>query len=158
MIYRLFECFFFTQRKIFDRGEKSKKVNLIASMWGCLVTNPFVLSPKERTVRWFSTFFLCNSWKLASFGCYIVFLYILLRFLGNFSEMLAVRSLGMARVSVRAASQAFQAVPTNAGKVPPKLEDFDPLNPGEWQLGVGFGFFLVSYIYTYVHIYIYENE
>ncbi|CAJ0957047.1 unnamed protein product, partial [Mesorhabditis belari] len=51
--------------------------------------------------------------------------------------MLAVRTLGVARLSVRSASQAFQTIPTNAGKVPPKLEDFDPLNPGEWQLGAG---------------------
>ncbi|CAJ0582772.1 unnamed protein product, partial [Mesorhabditis spiculigera] len=49
--------------------------------------------------------------------------------------MLAARTLGFARVSARAAS--FQAVPTNAGRTPPKLEDFDPLNPGEWQLGAG---------------------
>lgn len=26
-------------------------------------------------------------------------------------------------------------VPTNAGRTPPTIEQFDPLNPGEWQLG-----------------------
>lgn len=50
--------------------------------------------------------------------------------------MLAVRSLGVARTSVRLAS-GFQQIPTNAGKVPPTLAEFDPLNPGEWQLGAG---------------------
>ncbi|CAB3397060.1 unnamed protein product [Caenorhabditis bovis] len=49
--------------------------------------------------------------------------------------MLAARTLGFARVPMRCAS--FQAVPTNAGKTPPTLEQFDPLNPGEWQLGAG---------------------
>ncbi|GMT11228.1 hypothetical protein PFISCL1PPCAC_2525 [Pristionchus fissidentatus] len=43
---------------------------------------------------------------------------------------LSTRTLG---VSQRFAS--FQAIPTNAGKTPPTLEEFDPLNPGEWQLG-----------------------
>ncbi|KAJ1361873.1 hypothetical protein KIN20_021240 [Parelaphostrongylus tenuis] len=51
--------------------------------------------------------------------------------------MLSVRTLGVARVvHVRYAS-SFHKVPTSAGKVPPTLEEFDPLNPGEWQLGVG---------------------
>ncbi|CAL2040864.1 unnamed protein product [Caenorhabditis brenneri] len=45
------------------------------------------------------------------------------------------KTLGVARFSMRTAS--FQAVPTNAGKTPPTLEQFDPLNPGEWQLGAG---------------------
>ncbi|KAF8381440.1 kdp-1 [Pristionchus pacificus] len=45
---------------------------------------------------------------------------------------LSTRTLG---VSKRFAS--FQAIPTNAGKTPPTLEEFDPLNPGEWQLGAG---------------------
>uniref|UniRef100_A0A1I7TE59 Chlorophyll a-b binding protein, chloroplastic n=1 Tax=Caenorhabditis tropicalis TaxID=1561998 RepID=A0A1I7TE59_9PELO len=45
------------------------------------------------------------------------------------------KTLGVARLSMRTAS--FQAVPTNAGKTPPTLEQFDPLNPGEWQLGAG---------------------
>ncbi|GMR59285.1 hypothetical protein PMAYCL1PPCAC_29480 [Pristionchus mayeri] len=43
---------------------------------------------------------------------------------------LSTRTLG---VSKRFAS--FQSIPTNAGKTPPTLEEFDPLNPGEWQLG-----------------------
>ncbi|PAV65085.1 hypothetical protein WR25_20201 [Diploscapter pachys] len=49
--------------------------------------------------------------------------------------MLAARTLGVARLQVRLAS--FQSIPTNAGKTPPTLEQFDPLNPGEWQLGAG---------------------
>ncbi|KIH46763.1 hypothetical protein ANCDUO_23182, partial [Ancylostoma duodenale] len=94
-------------------------------------------------------------------------------------EMLALRTLGAARLhSIRCAS-SFSQIPTNAGKpyqhldtgggrlllyfactiapslatltttiivggaplrpavaeVPPTLEEFDPLNPGEWQLG-----------------------
>ena len=32
---------------------------------------------------------------------------------------------------------SFQTIPTNAGKTPPTLEEFDPLNPGPWQLGAG---------------------
>ncbi|CAI4223651.1 unnamed protein product [Auanema sp. JU1783] len=48
---------------------------------------------------------------------------------------LALRTLGVARNQLRCAS--FQAIPTNAGKVPPTVEQFDPLNPGEWQLGAG---------------------
>uniref|UniRef100_A0A7E4ZU16 Chlorophyll a-b binding protein, chloroplastic n=1 Tax=Panagrellus redivivus TaxID=6233 RepID=A0A7E4ZU16_PANRE len=32
-------------------------------------------------------------------------------------------------------SRAVSGIPTNAGKTPPTLEQFDPLNPGEWQLG-----------------------
>ncbi|VDL63572.1 unnamed protein product [Nippostrongylus brasiliensis] len=49
--------------------------------------------------------------------------------------MLALRTLGAARIhSVRCAS-AFAQAPTHAGKTPPSLEEFDPLNPGEWQLG-----------------------
>ncbi|VDM61783.1 unnamed protein product [Angiostrongylus costaricensis] len=50
--------------------------------------------------------------------------------------MLGVRTLGFARVQIRSAT-SFQKTPTSAGKVPPTLEEFDPLNPGEWQLGVG---------------------
>jgi hypothetical protein len=34
-------------------------------------------------------------------------------------------------------SRAISGIPTNAGKTPPPLEQFDPLNPGEWQLGAG---------------------
>ncbi|CAD6186963.1 unnamed protein product [Caenorhabditis auriculariae] len=48
---------------------------------------------------------------------------------------LAMRTIGVARTQIRCAS--FQSVPTNAGKTPPTLEQFDPLNPGEWQLGAG---------------------
>lgn len=35
----------------------------------------------------------------------------------------------------RVSSRAVSGIPTNAGKTPPTLEQFDPLNPGEWQLG-----------------------
>ncbi|TKR69107.1 hypothetical protein L596_021304 [Steinernema carpocapsae] len=35
--------------------------------------------------------------------------------------------------SIRKASAS--AIPTNAGEMPPTLEQFDPLNPGKWQLG-----------------------
>ncbi|KJH50639.1 ubiquitin--protein ligase [Dictyocaulus viviparus] len=49
--------------------------------------------------------------------------------------MLSLRNVGLVRVHIRCAS--FQKIPTNAGKVPPTLEEFDPLNPGEWQLGAG---------------------
>ncbi|CAI5451617.1 unnamed protein product [Caenorhabditis angaria] len=45
------------------------------------------------------------------------------------------KTLGFAQLQVRCAS--FQSIPTNAGKTPPTLEQFDPLNPGEWQLGAG---------------------
>lgn len=37
--------------------------------------------------------------------------------------------------SIFAAVRGIAAVPAT-GKVPPTLEEFDPLNPGEWQLGV----------------------
>uniref|UniRef100_A0A158P6H5 Succinate dehydrogenase [ubiquinone] cytochrome b small subunit n=1 Tax=Angiostrongylus cantonensis TaxID=6313 RepID=A0A158P6H5_ANGCA len=50
--------------------------------------------------------------------------------------MLGLRTHGFARVQIRSAT-SFQKIPTSAGKVPPTLEEFDPLNPGEWQLGVG---------------------
>ncbi|VDK55622.1 unnamed protein product [Anisakis simplex] len=33
------------------------------------------------------------------------------------------------------APASFSQLPTGAGKTPPTLEEFDPLNPGEWQLG-----------------------
>uniref|UniRef100_A0A1I7XM16 Succinate dehydrogenase [ubiquinone] cytochrome b small subunit n=1 Tax=Heterorhabditis bacteriophora TaxID=37862 RepID=A0A1I7XM16_HETBA len=49
---------------------------------------------------------------------------------------LSVRTLGMARCHIRSVT-TFNQIPTNAGKVPPTLEEFDPLNPGEWQLGAG---------------------
>uniref|UniRef100_A0A914QA17 Uncharacterized protein n=1 Tax=Panagrolaimus davidi TaxID=227884 RepID=A0A914QA17_9BILA len=32
-------------------------------------------------------------------------------------------------------SRTITGIPTNARKTPPPLEQFDPLNPGEWQLG-----------------------
>uniref|UniRef100_A0A0K0DJK3 39S ribosomal protein L51, mitochondrial n=1 Tax=Angiostrongylus cantonensis TaxID=6313 RepID=A0A0K0DJK3_ANGCA len=50
--------------------------------------------------------------------------------------MLGVRTLGFARLQIRSAT-SFQKIPTNAGKVPPTLKKIDPLNPGEWHLGVG---------------------
>uniref|UniRef100_A0AC34R540 Uncharacterized protein n=1 Tax=Panagrolaimus sp. JU765 TaxID=591449 RepID=A0AC34R540_9BILA len=37
--------------------------------------------------------------------------------------------------AVKVSSRAVSGIPTNAGKTPPTLEQFDPLNPGEWQLG-----------------------
>ena len=40
-----------------------------------------------------------------------------------------------ARHATQTSARAVSGIPTNAGKTPPKLEDFDPLNPGEWQLG-----------------------
>ncbi|KAE9553834.1 hypothetical protein FO519_002964 [Halicephalobus sp. NKZ332] len=40
-----------------------------------------------------------------------------------------------ARHVSQTSTRAVSGIPTNAGKTPPKLEDFDPLNPGEWQLG-----------------------
>ncbi|KAK0411186.1 hypothetical protein QR680_005534 [Steinernema hermaphroditum] len=47
-------------------------------------------------------------------------------------DMLLARAVPRTLGSIRT---AVSAVPTNAGKVPPTLEEFDPLNPGEWQLG-----------------------
>ncbi|KAK6753266.1 hypothetical protein RB195_012703 [Necator americanus] len=49
--------------------------------------------------------------------------------------MLALRTLGTARFHLIRCASSFTQIPTNAGKVPPTLEEFDPLNPGEWQLG-----------------------
>ncbi|XGW07195.1 hypothetical protein V3C99_017033, partial [Haemonchus contortus] len=57
------------------------------------------------------------------------------RLIANILTMLAVRTLGTARLhSIRCAT-TFSQIPTHAGKTPPTLEEFDPLNPGEWQLG-----------------------
>lgn len=34
-------------------------------------------------------------------------------------------------------SRTITGVPKNIGERPPTLEEFDPLNPGKWQIGVG---------------------
>lgn len=40
------------------------------------------------------------------------------------------------------------AVPAT-GKKPPTLEEFDPLNPGEWQLGVIIFFYLNKFYFLF---------
>ncbi|VDN52097.1 unnamed protein product [Dracunculus medinensis] len=48
------------------------------------------------------------------------------------------RTAAIIYMNVRSASvPGVSQIPTNAGKTPPSLEEFDPLNPGEWQLGAG---------------------
>ncbi|CAJ0590537.1 unnamed protein product [Cylicocyclus nassatus] len=49
--------------------------------------------------------------------------------------MLALRTLGAARLTSVRFATTYNQIPTHAGKTPPTLEEFDPLNPGEWQLG-----------------------
>lgn len=48
------------------------------------------------------------------------------------------RALAILRTGSRRLATQSAQVPTSAGKTPPTLEEFDPLNPGEWQLGVSF--------------------
>ncbi|KHN84147.1 hypothetical protein Tcan_04651 [Toxocara canis] len=45
------------------------------------------------------------------------------------------RTVSIMRTSSRGAAVQSAQIPTGTGKVPPTLEEFDPLNPGEWQLG-----------------------
>ncbi|MFH4978570.1 hypothetical protein AB6A40_005279 [Gnathostoma spinigerum] len=55
------------------------------------------------------------------------------------TRSLTLRTVGVLKTSLRNASVPgfTPAIPTNVGKQPPTLEEFDPLNPGEWQLGAG---------------------
>lgn len=55
----------------------------------------------------------------------------------------SLRNIAIARLSIRNVG-----VITTNGKTPPSLDEFDPLNPGEWQLGVDF--FILNFLQFYL--------
>lgn len=61
------------------------------------------------------------------------------------------RTAAIIYMNVRSASvPGVSQIPTNAGKTPPSLEEFDPLNPGEWQLGVRFFIRFIRFSFKYL--------